>query len=629
LKSEITKNDLVIQGILKEAFFEETPFSVQGYTLKLFLTDISESRIRDESASKKIHFKVSGKHSFVKGQALELSAKFHRYTVKGNYLLDQVDEDELIFKIPSELVLENLRKSSRTQLPNDLRTAISVFVRTGAAHTEGSFIPDDVSAEGFGGQLWLTEGFPIDSTSVIKGALQKNGTVAEFEGAIINARILPSDRNGFSLYKIGTQQRIVESVNMSGAVERRAQRRYQTNIQFSLRSRLFPEQVLVLDVNDVSINGFSGRVASGSVISHVPVGSVFKIEGESTDAHLIHFSNDRFHFQVRKRSVEDGVNWLKKLTPLIDPKARSSTRDLRELYRVFLQAGAVSTQYLKRHQLHQSLLVGQSASNDSSYVHRWYLGEDQDKADGYLSAIRTSNTSWILGDIAKVNESELKLKSSIQKFFHSFSEFASASNSIGTLGIVWVKGHPFWQSWYDELKERHNESISSDLKMNYYRSAVNEGMLDPTIEVQEIKKSDYQIRNGIFTKLSPAIRSYLRHSFDFSEDGLGSYSFAREADWFFRRYFEVTVGKNRYLTIATAPAPGISVNRYLDSLFVIPIQILNETTLEKEVIELGKAVSTKLGLAIPSVRVVHDSSYLFGGTEMVSLLMYPSGFSSF
>ncbi len=55
MKTEITKNDLVIQGVLKEAYFSDSVFVIEGSECYIRIIDIIENKIRDSSANKKIY----------------------------------------------------------------------------------------------------------------------------------------------------------------------------------------------------------------------------------------------------------------------------------------------------------------------------------------------------------------------------------------------------------------------------------------------------------------------------------------------------------------------------------------------------------------------------------------------
>lgn len=628
----MTSNEFVIQGIIKEAFFNETQFQFQTElsSHQLVISDLLEGKIRDRSSNKRICFHSKSDATFNLGSNYTFQARFHRYTIKGTICFEGEQNGILLFTFPDELILENLRKSERSAVRSSEAKAVPVFLRSHSLHCEGSFTLEDTSHQGFGGKILVPSQFPIEIGSQISGQLGFNEEIGKLNGEIVSASLANESQSGFDCYRIGIGQTLKPKERVSA--DRRSQARHSANLQMTLESLLHPGQTLVLDVDDISVNGFSGVPSAGSVISSVPVGASFKLAGEKTKVRLIHFSKERLHFQIFRRTDVEGIAWIKKMTPFVHPGARCTTKDAKELYRIFLQAGAVSQQYLKRHMIHNDLLVDkdENSISESSCFHRWFIGGTESLADSYISAMRFGNSCWVLGDIAKANGTETDAGSSVKKFFNSFSEFALSDSSIGTLMIFWLKGHPMWREWYGRLQSELKQFVCSEVKMQYFRITSVKTSQSNDIECSIIEKENYQKRTEILNSLSQNVKSVLTYAFDFDEPGVGSFSLKQASNSFDRSYLIVETKNYKYLAIVNRVQFGISINRFTESLFLFPLEIKSPLSgLEQETTSIAQNLAADLGVVFPSVRVVYDQNLDLGETEMTCLLLYPRAFLSF
>jgi hypothetical protein len=594
MKTEVTQNDLVIQGLFKEAYFHETPIVFEGIhreiKIKLKIAEFIESKIRDLSKNKKLcfYFYESSEHQkqdfFELQQSYAFSFYFHRSRIQGEMTCVQVDPTLglIYFTFPERLQIKNLRKEDRTAVVPEVSQPVSVILRTQSIHAEGSFELLDTSSHGWGGTLKVPHGFPIEVGTGILGHLGVSQKIGEIRGKITAVYLSDSlnKNDRLDVYRIGVESIVLIDQNggpsKESRNERRQQSRYPTQMQLTLESLLHPEQTLYLEVNNISVNGFSGSRLAGSVTSGVPLGSVFRLENQKSTVQLIAISKDRLHFKFLKRTQVEGLDWIKKMTPLINPFARSKTQDTKELYRIFLQAGAVSHQYLKRHQIHHNILVSSEhhLKNESAYLHRWFIGSGSTQADGYISAMRVGNSSWVMGDIAKTQDSALSMKHSIQQFFMSFSEYAQSEPSIGTMMIFWVKQHPLWMDWYQRLMSRYSDLIVADVRMFYYRvpALAFDQKTSPLFEMSEIKKNDYSIRSHILNQVGDGIKKVLCESFDFTDSGTGSFVYSESVASFERRYFYLQSSAATYLAIVNRIEMGVSINRFMESLFLFPLK---------------------------------------------------------
>ncbi len=343
MSAEKVENDLVIQGIIKEALFHEAPFRVHtdSGAVSLRVHDITEARIRDESSLKKIQFQGAALEAFVIGRSYVFEASFYRCLIQGEMSFAGEQGGSLLFEFPKTLTLKNQRRSQRADVGAEEARAVPVFLQSGSEHAEGSFSLEDTSAEGYGGRLVVSAGFPVEPGTHIGGRLGFSESVADLRGRVVSVVRLPEDRGGGASYRVGIRQDLKQAprnpdTELVPGQSTRQRTRHAARLQLTLESLLHRGQKVSIDVEEVSVNGFSGRRSAGSAVSSVPIGSSFEVRSEKMRVRLVHVSSEKMHFQITARSTGAGIEWLKRITPFIYDGARADSQDAKELYRVFL-----------------------------------------------------------------------------------------------------------------------------------------------------------------------------------------------------------------------------------------------------------------------------------------------------
>jgi hypothetical protein len=259
-------------------------------------------------------------------------------------------------------------------------------------------------------------------------------------------------------------------------------------------------------------------------------------------------------------------------------------------------------------------------------VHRWFIGGDATHADSYISAVRLGNSSWVFSDLAKVGSSTVQAREAARRFFRSFSEHALVDPSISTLLMSWVEKHPLWHAWGELLEREHPELICARASARYFRFQAGRAFVT-RLQLQRIEKEDYKLRREIMGSLGEELRKLLFHAFDFEEAGVGSCFLAQTAHGFEREYVLVTHEGLRFLAVLSRVPYGLSMNRFADSLFLVPLDSLrDEARLEERIPEMGTQLSVEFGMPIPSIRLIHDGTLPEGGTPMTCFLLYPRAF---
>jgi hypothetical protein len=210
-----------------------------------------------------------------------------------------------------------------------------------------------------------------------------------------------------------------------------------------------------------------------------------------------------------------------------------------------------------------------------------------------------------------------------------------SESSVGTMMIFWVKDHPMWKVWHKKLHSDFKNYICAEIEMQYFRVGNALGtVLDApteTISNRILEKEDYELRKGVLNSFSPEIERYLKYAFDFDEVGVGSFSM-RQADGLFERKYSIVETANaKFLAVVNRARLGQSLNRFVDSLFLVPLTNLDKIeNLETEMARIADALSFDFKVTFPAVRLIcSKQSEVSGGTEMTCLLLYPRAFFQF
>ena len=632
MSSEMIKEDFVIQGILKEMMLADSIFSIEDSAIRFKIVDLIEEKIRDSSQNKKLLIKLVGEN-FLLQKELKVTGGFYRNLIRfESTVIESVSSSLFYLKIPSTLEIKNVRKDDRTPVKPELRKACPVLLVTNGVHCEGTFTIEDTSVEGVGGLLQVPSGYPCGPTTQARGKLYLDKGEIELDGTMVRVNVLPERKHGYDVYNVGIKQVHIKAKREQGAETRRHER-LAIKHQVTLVPLIHPDLPFQIDLVDISVAGFSGSPVNGQAVPSFPVGTIFEIKDQSTKAILVQFNHEVFRFHITSREEQDAIKWLRTMTPVLYPGAQCSVKDARDLYKIFLQAGAISTQYLKRHELYENALVKEHANieDESAYLHRWYVAGENKEIEAHISAIRVADNCWFLGDLAKSTGSQIDGEEFVKKFFHSIAKSFYAVKPTPVLMGMWLEKHPLWQKWNDKLKINNKNTISN-IALQYIRTTRKSNSNVKKFVFNAISSSDFERIKKINAALTQNINSFLEYVLDFSLKSLGSQSLYKLIKGFERNYFEITDGKNISALVITTKYPtGTSLNRVMDSIYVA---LLTKSASKSEldgVIETAVEIGVRHGVVVPAIRFIREISEKFekSSSDMTVFVLTPLEFSLF
>jgi hypothetical protein len=631
-QTETITEEFVIQGLLKEVLRSESVFAIDDSKIQFKIVDLLESKIRDSSDHKKILVRTLNGES-VPEVSFSARGGFYRSLVQfETVLLEKAGPNLFWLQIPKILTLFNYRKDERSPVKPSLRKACPLLMVTNGIHCEGTFTIEDTSLEGVGGLLQVPTGFPCSQNTEVRGKLYLDQGELEIKGTLIRVNPIAEVKFGYDAYSVGIKQAAPDP--RPGNSDTRTHERYPIRHEVTLMPLIHPDHSFKVDLLDISIGGFSGRLIAGSVLPAFPIGTVFEFPNKATKIVLANFSNDIYRFQIVSRSESEAIEWLRTMTPVLHEGAQCSIKDARDLYKIFLQAGAISTQYLKRHELYEDSLVKEHSNieDESGYLHRWYVRGKDKAVEAHISAIRVSNNCWFVGDLAKVRESRVDGEALVKTFFKSFAGFANEMQPSPKIMGMWVAEHPLWKSWDLKLKE-NPEDVVSCVRLSYFRLSNILKQAKTESFIKEINSKNFSIIRHIQNQINnDSILDFLSTALDFDPNNFGSANLKPVIPGFTRRYFEFDLGGKKFISVFTVYASGKSINRVMDSIYLAqfegsPLNANEESALVRDI----NFHSSLLGVTGSSVRFISDYELPnpISGQEMKCYILTPSGFGSF
>jgi hypothetical protein len=641
--SELIVEEFVIQGVLKELLVAEASFEITGTETLYRIIDITESKIRGKSEGKKLLLRPLNNKNLLALITTEgtrqFKVGFYRSQITfESAVLEIIAGGDIKVEIPDSLESKNFRKQERNHVKTKLRQTVPFLIQTNGYHCEGTFLIEDTSTEGFGGILHIPTGFPLNVTSTVIGEIILGTGELSVRGKIARAVKLPEEQTDFDSFRIGILQANQNLNSNPDNKERRKGRRHFTKQRVFLTPLIHPDFKFSFDLDDISISGFSGRLSPGAVVPCLPIGTRFTLDDTETQAQLMYFDDDLLRFSITSRNEKESINWLRRMTPLIFPGATCSVRDARDLYKIFLQAGAISSQYLKRHAFYKDSLTAnpEEFSDESGYLHRWYAGNKAGEIEAHVSAVRISDNCWFIGDIAKTAKSTVKAEPFIKHFFHSFSSLCLSISPCPSLMGMWTHDHPLWKRWNQKIKEQTQECVISSVFLDYTRLTIEKSVNkdDSTVKVEEISPHNYKVVRYIQEKLkNVGVENFAKYGFDFDYSNFASPRLRQAIqNKFDRRYFLLSQEERNFLAITTKYPNATSFNRVADSIFLFGLdsETLDSAT-KKAIHNKCYELSLSIGIDAPAIRTVYaeTTNPLEIEGAMQCYILTPKGFELF
>lgn len=589
----------VILGLFRETIFLQTryEFKICDEVFSAELVEVEESTRRDEDERRTLVFRILGASEFLSketegGQYSQVNFRFgiDSFLVRAVGQIEKVTTSKagrlLYVDVPKVLEIENARKNRRKKSKSSLGVA-SVLVRSGSLHTEGVLELNDYSLGGYGGTLQVPNGFELISDTFVSGQLTLGSETLSISCYIKRAKLIEERSGNWDAYSVGLQNETnlkqpsqAESQQTSSQADRRRNARISVQEQISLTAAINRDVSFRLQLEEASVTGFSGKLINAAQLVEFPLGSCFKMEGPPLSVVLQGFEGDRLRFSIQEGSVNDRLEWFKKVSPYLLKGVSHSVYDARDLLEVFCASGALSTEYLKTQRTHDADFLSpfETTTRDQFWIHRWIHHNENKEVTGHWCAIRLGDNGWFLADLAGSPEKVKKIpRNFTELFFKSFSDFSMSNKPCPVHMYTWIIGHPYWMDFCEIIKA--SGLIRELVLTGYSRYSLESLQTDKklcSISRQAIQAADYSKISDIRNKL--VANGSINHAslFDFDIDRFGSPvladHFKLKQQPFGRYYFEIVAGPTRWLAVFTTFPMGASFNRVPESIWVFPVE---------------------------------------------------------
>lgn len=649
----------VILGLLRETIFLQTQFELElgsiNESIRAELVDVQETSRRDDTERRVLAFRILSSASDFESkleshQSALIGLRFgiNSYLVKGTTQLLRHERDGknyiLYCDIPPLIEIENARKSRRKKSESRIGVT-TVLVRSGNNHTEGVLELTDYSRGGYGGNLRVPSGFKFINDTIVQGVLRIGADSIAIICKIRRAQLILERAEDWDTYSVGLQNEQEESKTRADrfAQERRKSNRTSVQEQVHLIAALNKDFKFRLHVDEASVTGFSGKLANPAHAVEFPIGSSFEMETPPISVTLQGFDGERLRFAINSGSVNDRLEWFKRVSPYLLEGVSHSVFDARDLLEVFCASGSLSTEYLKTQRTHRTDFLSpfEGVGGNSFWSHRWIYHNSRRNVAGHWCSLRLGDNGWMLADLAGSPTKEQKIPSDFtDSFFKSFSEFCTTLAPCPVAAITWVTGHPYWKQFGLALEKSgliYEKVITGYTRYSAKYSAVQDGQRAFLCKV--IPATSHDVIVGIVENLKRNGMYHHASLFDFDVDRFSSpvltqnfrginFSFSRE-------YVEFSGQRSKWMAIFSAYPLGGSFNRIPESVWVFPIEGSEGEQREEWpalVVELFAYALTR-GIKPSSIRRVTPffSAVLFPGEQALTenIVFHPNGLKLF
>ncbi len=587
----------VIAGILREALLSgrEILISDNEHRYWTKVKDIKEESIRDRTASR--YFTLAENPIACTDRLIEFAIPFGRFLYRGITKLVTSGSSK-VFDFPGELSKETQREFERFKIGNDSRWSKIALINQNST-IAAEFAPEDINQSSIGGLLTISAGIALTTNTFAIGKLRtKNGDIS-FSGVVNRISEIVSGED--QVYRIVIERKKRENSESRGGSdsERRSDRRFQTMLPTTIVSPVLNKSANIV-IKDLNSSSFRAEPAENENISFFVFGLEYRLEDQNISFHIISRRYNEYVFEVISGDEKSYNWWFKKYSKIIHPSITFQNFSGEEILRLFCEAGAFSTNFIKGSQkeVEQTRLQLETGEN-SVNIHRW-IEVNQSTPVAYASALRLNPNLWCVGDIVASQDPENRAsKTFFPAFLYAFSKYLSLTTPTANIVMLWTAGHPFW-TLLEESLSKNIDRVSVNLFLAYTRITGERNFL----AVGELSGATSEISPKDFSKIS---RKYQKHTRDLidhflAHPGTGPTSYPVRA-------FFTQIGKIDALGITFAIPDGASINKLPESLFILTTEDPTEAEWE-HISQQLVAVAYRNGLFPASLRRIKNSNPL-------------------
>lgn len=612
VKEETIKNERIISGILKEAQFFENSVEIiyKGEKYHTIVSEIKEDSHRQANTEKKLFLEKPVNFKCVQNEIIEINIHFDIYFITFTTKLCSISENGVSIFMPAEISILERRNNLRLDFEP---LANNVLIKKEEVFVEGWLEIFNSSANGYGGKLKLAMDQTPSIGDQITGKIHFNSNYIDIDLLITRIELI-SD----SEYAVGLKQSQSSCASRDG-LKRKRNYRLETNRPVQLTNIIFPERHIELQMQDISVSGFSCRKIQDK--EHDAVfftGAICIIEGTSLRSQVYQVTEDLLRFKIIEGSNEDRLEWFTKFSTKISNSKNANLNAL-ELIKIFCESGVVSSQYINsnKHKSRKFKSALQSNEHDKGWIQRWISTDDHSKTNGHICGIRIADNNWLIGDFAGSQDIRNRIDSDFAKnFFKSFSEWSLSLSPSPVQLFMWLENHPYWKNYENYILNNKLSNIHL-LETNFLGYSRPDNLTTFTdsmnVKIDEIKPTNHSLINNMLDRAKSYGTSHMLNSLDFSIYNFGSPQlkkfFKKKNLKFHRKYFNLRAFQKDYVIILNIFPEGSSINRVTDSIWIIQLDDhkLNEAQW-LEIINSVMLKSLQYGLKAPSIRRIFQKT---------------------
>jgi hypothetical protein len=446
----------LIAGVFREALLTGREILLTNNSERVWtaIKDIKENSARDRNQRQLIV-----KHGVSLSSDVEVLIPFGRYVFRGK--MKQVGApDEKIFQFPDLITQETQRKFERFKLDDGSNWSKVTLVQADIT-VVGDFCLEDIGYDSIRGLVIIPSEIHLRQDSLIVGTITSSKGNIKINGRVIRAAEIVSGEE--QVFRIVVKQSNHGRKQSQEALDddRRSERRFCAGINLKLNTD-FLEKHLNLQVTEVTSTTFRGTVIDPLQISSAIFGVEYKICGQQMIVHLIANRGKEFVFEILSSDETSSKWWFNTYSAAVQPTLYSDTIETNDVLRLFCEAGAFSTNYIRGNKLNsKNIEEGFSSAQTATWLHRW-IEVKNGKFTGYVSAINLIKDVWFIGDLVGGQTDDNKISPQfMSSFFYAFTRYLKAFKPDHLILMTWIKDHPYWRTLQKHIKDNESEVLAS------------------------------------------------------------------------------------------------------------------------------------------------------------------------
>ena len=646
---KVIRDERTIAGLMREALFQGRKIVIyEGDTRhEVDFVTIEEASTRSLGSPRRLILSTTGYdvEPPTEKRSLHFSCNFQNFIARWESSISFESSTRCAVELPIEMSLSNSRKSNRLVLATKDTFSSAVLVVTDSVHAEGWLQVDDYSNLGVGGTLSVLPEMPIHVGTKIYGTIRNSTGGLHLSGEIVQVQLrdegIPQSRD--ASYSVGIHNpganELLNTQSAGTIKERRQEVRVPVELPILMTSAFQVKHQVSLRMQDASCVGFKAKLDNPADSILFPIGSMSCLYGSSILAKVIRLNGDLLHFQIAGGSDVDRINWLKLLTPFQNETTTIGTPTGLDILNLFCDSGAAASEYLSNQKRHSAdFLDGlSSTAANGQWVHRWIERTKTGEVKGHISAVRTSDQCWYLGDVAGMPSSDRKISDKfLPRFLGYFRDYAVNSSPCPTFLLSWADGHPYWSKYENYLRTEAKRYVLGFAETSYTRlplKPVDRGVDLKSVSFAWIRASDYEALSSTRVMLLSAQSLFLADAFDFSISCFGSPrltdALGQNSLRFSRSYALLEVNRASYLVIFQKFPLGTSPLRTGDVPWILPLSNQEiPAEMQSIVSEKVRFEGLKAGYTFPGIMTQFPSSTAPSqrvSKSMLWTLVHPDG----